>query len=308
MTFTELIDEYTDHLRAINRAATTIKVRASHLRRFRDYASGCGVDHPSRVTASIIHAYQRLLSRSVNARGNLNSPELCNRHLAALKGFFRYLKREDHTAHDPAAEIEYATQPKRLPSAILTPRQVRKILRRPDTRTVLGFRDRTILEVFYSTAIRRRELIRITIDDVNLEAGLLTIRQGKGMKDRVVPLGKIACRYIETYLNGIRPDLVHPDRQTRALFLSRIGRRMDPSTVKHLVAKHARAAGIKARVTPHVFRHSCATHMLQNRANIRHIQELLGHNQLTTTQKYVRVTITDLQEAHRRHHPREKDR
>lgn len=285
-----------------------MKVKRRYLQLFMDFAHEHNADHPNQVTASLIREYQRELAGSINAKGNPVSPDLSNRHLAALKGFFRYVKREGHTMHDPTDEIEYAAQAKRLPRAILTTKEIKKMLRQPDTQTVLGFRDRTMLEVLYSTGIRNKELRQLTIEDVNLEAGLIVIREGKGKKDRVVPVGKIAARYLETYINGIRPELIRSDPTTRTLFLSLVGCQMDPKTLSHMITKYAKRAGLKTRVTPHTFRHTCATHMIRNRANIRHVQELLGHNQLTTTQQYVRVTITDLQEAHRRHHPREKDK
>ena len=308
MNAAELIGDYIEYLQSLNRAAATLKVKARRLREFLKYAQGEGAEHVADVTGSIIFAFQKHLACSKDGRGNLHSVSARNKYVTVIKGFFLYLKHEGYVAHNPADAVEYAGEPKRLPRAILTRREVKKILRQPDTNTVLGFRDRTILEVLYTTGIRRQELLQLSIEDVDLDSGLIVIREGKGMKDRVVPVGKIAARYLETYINGIRPELARPDPLTRVLFLSRVGRQMDPSTVKHLVHKHATAAGIKHKVTPHTFRHSCATHMIRNRANIRHVQELLGHSQLTTTQQYVRVTITDLQEAHRRHHPREKDK
>jgi integrase/recombinase XerD len=285
-----------------------MQVKAKRLRDFMKYAQGKGVEHVADVTGSIIFAFQKHLACSNDARGNLNSVNGRNKYVTVVKGFFRHLKHEGYIAHNPADDVEYAREAKKLPRAILTTKEVKKLLRQPDTQSVLGFRDRTILEVFYTTGIRRQELLQLTIEDIDLDSGLIVIREGKGKKDRVVPVGKIACRYLESYINGIRPELARPDPGSRVLFLSRVGRQMDPSTVKHLISKYAKAAGIPHSVTPHTFRHTCATHMIRNRANIRHVQELLGHNQLTTTQQYVRVTITDLQEAHKRHHPREKDK
>ena len=308
MNFNELIDDYIEYLQSLNRAPATMKIKARRLRDFMKYAQGKGIEHVADVTGSIIFAFQKHLACSKDARGNINSVNARNKYVAVIKGFFRQLKHEGYLAHNPADDVEYAREAQKLPRAILTRKEVKKMLRQPDTHTVLGFRDRTILEVLYTTGIRRLELLQLTIEDVDLDSGLIMIREGKFKKDRVVPVGKIACRYLESYINGIRPELTRSDPSIRTLFLSRIGRQMDPSTVKHLVNKYAKAAGIPHRVTPHTFRHTCATHMIRNRANIRHVQELLGHSQLTTTQMYVRVTITDLQEAHRRHHPREKDK
>lgn len=311
MTFLELIDAYVQHLRTLNASPRSIKVQRSRLIRFMEHMEGKGLYHPSEATSSFLREYQGLLASGTNARGNVNGPDLCNNHVSVIKCFFRYLKREDCLAYNPADELEYARTPKRLPKAILTTQEVKRLLGKPDVNTPLGFRDRTIIEVLYSTGIRSQELRNLTIEDVNLESGLLMIREGKGKKDRVVPLGRIAAKYLETYINGIRPQFMRTlkgESATRTLFLSLAGGSPDPKTLQKMLNKYTRRARLKIRVTPHVFRHSCATHMIRNRAGIRHVQELLGHCQLTTTQQYVRVTITDLKEAHNKFHPREKDR
>ena len=142
--------------------------------------------------------------------------------------------------------------------------------------------------------------------DVNLEEELLRINEGKGGKDRVVPLSRIACAMLESYVNAVRPQLMH-GRTSDHLFLSSWGRPLHRRTLGGLVRKHAQLAGLKKRVTCHVWRHTCATHLLKNNANLRHVQALLGHESLATTERYLRLTITDLKEAHRRFHPREKD-
>jgi site-specific recombinase XerD len=140
----------------------------------------------------------------------------------------------------------------------------------------------------------------------------MSIRQGKGGKDRVVPLGKIAVKFLETYINGIRPTLLqmgrlHDAPTVKALFISSMGRRLSQNALAARLDQYRRAAGLSQPVTPHTFRHTCATHMIRNRANIRHVQEMLGHVNLNTTQQYLHLTITDLKEAHHRFHPREKD-
>ena len=235
------------------------------------------------------------------ARGVINQ----NGILAAVKSFCRFLKAEGYLANNPAEGIEYARQPASLPRNVLTPEEAKRIIESVDTTTVLGYRDRTILEVLYVTGIRNEELRNLTMADVNLEEGLLRVNHGKGDKDRLTPLGQIASQCLETYLKGIRPELLGLRRCDR-LFLSYRGHPIDAHSVGDLVKRHARLAKIKKHVTPHVWRHTCATHLVKNQANLRHVQDLLGHGSLATTQRYLRLTITDLKEAHARFHPREQ--
>jgi integrase/recombinase XerD len=159
--------------------------------------------------------------------------------------------------------------------------------------------------VLYASGIRSQELLRLTLDDANLSEEVLRINGGKGAKDRVVPLSTMAVRMLETYIKGVRSELLHGEK-TDLLFTSWRGRPLHRYNLGKIVAVHARRAGLTKRVTPHVWRHTCATHMLKNNANLRYVQELLGHRSLATTEKYLRVTISDLKEAHRKFHPREK--
>lgn len=306
----ELVEKYREHLCAIHRAAKTIHTQVARSRRFMAFAGSRGARHPADVTTAAILDYQKHLAGELNAYGRANSVSVQNQCLAAVAGFFGYLRQAEYIAHDPARDIEYARTPKRLPKGILTLAETRKLLQQPDVNTVIGYRDRVILEVLYSTGIRRNEFLGLTLDDVDLEAGFLMIRQGKGGKDRVVPLGRIAAKYLETYVRGIRPELAGrgDEPATRALVVSERGRVMGRNTLAELLEKYAKRAGLKIRVTPHTFRHTCATHMIRNRAGIRHVQEMLGHSNLNSTQKYLQLTITDLKEAHSRFHPREKVR
>ena len=311
MTTDELVEKYREHLVALHRAAKTIHIRVVRSHKFMTFAESRGVRHAASVTAGTILDYQKHLADELNAYGRANTVSVQNQCLSAVAGFLGYLRLAGYIAHDPARDLEYARTPKRLPKAILTQNEIKKLLRQPDINTAIGYRDRMILEVLYSTGIRRNELLSLTLDDMDLDAGFLMIRQGKGSKDRVVPLGRIAAKYLDTYVRGIRPELVKPrgkDPATRALIVSLRGRVMGRNTLAGLLDKYADRARLKIRVTPHTFRHTCATHMIRNRAGIRHVQELLGHASLDSTQKYLQLTITDLKEAHARFHPREKDR
>jgi integrase/recombinase XerD len=235
-----------------------------------------------------------------HARGVVNQ----NLVLATVKSFCRFLKNEGYIHADPAEAVEYAREPRSLPRNVLTPKEANRIIDLIDTTTALGYRDRAILEVFYATGIRRTELRNLIIADVNLEEELLRVNSGKGGHDRVVPLSRVACKFLETYIKGVRPQLVG-GKTTDKLFVSMRGNPIDAHTVGDVVKKYARLANVKKHVTPHVWRHTCATHLVKNEANLRHVQDILGHRSLSTTERYLRLTITDLKEAHRKFHPRE---
>ena len=170
-----------------------------------------------------------------------------------------------------------------------------------------GYRDRVILEVLYSSGIRREETAHLRLDDVDTEHGFLIVREGKNRKDRAVPIGASVCALLQTYIIGVRKDWPGADRD-RHLFLNRFGQGMGPNAVWHVVHKYAQAANIDRAVSTHTFPHSCATHMLPAGAPNRHLQEMLGHASIETTQIYTRVTITDLKAVRRRFHPRERSR
>ena len=273
-----------------------------HLRRF---LAGKGIEEVEAMTSTTLTEYQRWLFYLPTKQDGARGVGTQNKILVPAKGLFRFLKAEGILMRDPACDLEYGREPRRLPRNVLTPKEAEKILKSIDTGNSRGYRARTILEVFYATGIRRNELIGLRLGDVNLEEGLLRINSGKGGHDRVVPLGSVAARYLETYIKGIRPQWVKNPRLDH-LFLSTVGKPLERSALNHLVKLHARKAGVQKHVTCHVWRHTCATHLVQNRANLRHVQEMLGHRSLATTEHYLHLTIADLKEAHRKFHPREK--
>lgn len=312
MDLPELIDSYAKHLAALNRAPKTIRQYVQWVERFFSFAAAIGVKTPADVTSAHLLAYQKHLADLVNRKGRISSVKVQNHHMIGIVLFLRYLCAEGILAHNPAQHVQYAKVPEQLPRDILSTAEIKKMLRAADVHTVMGYRDRAIMEVFYSTGIRKQELLNLTVDDVNLESGILMVRHGKGGKDRVVPLGRIAAKVLETYINGIRPTLLQIatlDRRSRqkALFLSLRGGPLSKNALAERIEHYRRVADIGHAVSPHTFRHSCATHMIRNRANIRHVQEMLGHVNLNTTQQYLHLTITDLKEAHHKFHPREKD-
>jgi integrase/recombinase XerD len=223
--------------------------------------------------------------------------------LTALKSFFRFLYQNGYLLHDPSSSLEYHLKERRLPRTILTPREAFRLIESARDRSPAGVRDRAVLETFYAIGIRVSELANLTVTDVDTEERLLRIVLGKGRKDRNVPLTAAAAEAIAVYLERGRPQLAGA-RLAPYLFLADKGGRLQRAVVARIVRRYATRARIKKRVTSHTFRHSVATHLLQGHADIRHIQMLLGHGSLQTTQRYTRVEISDLKKVIARAHPR----
>ena len=306
-SFSDFLEKYQQHLLILNYAERTIEGHVFYLNRFFAWLEARGITEITAVTKSHVQDYQAHLYEQINRNGDPIGPSCQNHVLGIVKSFFRFLRENDYLASDPSRDVTYAKVPKRLPRSILSGSEAKKVIHAPNTKTALGYRDRTILEVLYSTGVRRKELVSLTLQDVDYQDGFVRVNNGKGSKDRVVPIGKIACRYIENYIKQVRPMLVK-DPHENHLFLSMRGTRPSFSAIEEIIKKHTRKAKIKKTVSPHTFRHTCATHMLRNKANIRHLQELLGHASLESTQVYAHVSITDLKEVHSKCHPREKDR
>jgi integrase/recombinase XerD len=307
ITMQNLFEKYRQHLIILNYSPRTIHGRLLYLNRFLTHLAELNITRITAVTKEIISDYQTHLFEEINSRGEPNCVCTQNSVLGIVKSFFSFLAENDYIVADPAKKISYAKEPKKLPRSILTGPEAKKVLHAPDTKTVLGYRDRTILEILYSSGIRKEELLNVLITDVDYTEGIIRINGGKGKKDRVVPIGKIACRYIENYVKAIRP-LLTQDLHNNYLFISMRGNRLSKNMIWEIVKSYTRKARIKKNISPHTFRHTCATLMLRNKANIRHIQELLGHSSLDSTQVYSHVSITDLKEVHSKCHPREKDK
>lgn len=305
--FKKYIDEYAQSLKVRNMAKRTINGIVWRLDKFIMYLAKNRITHIDAINKETIRSYQIELYQTINTRGRQNCVSYQNGMLSAVKQFMRFLHERDYIVSDPAKDVQYAKQPKSLPRGVLTPSEARKIIHAPDTKTVIGYRDRTILEVLYSSGIRKEEVNSLTLKDVDYNDGFLRIDEGKGNKDRIVPIGRICCRYLENYIKSVRPELIK-DPYNNHLFLSLRGNRLSKNMVWELVKKYAKKARIRKNVHPHTFRHTCATTMLKNKADLNSIRKILGHTSLNTTQIYTHLNITDLKEVHKRCHPREQDK
>jgi integrase/recombinase XerD len=250
-----------------------------------------------------LSAYQSDLLAARKKDGRPYSTSHQMREVTVLKGLYGFLHRRGYLLTNPAGLLEYPHVERRLPRSILSKEEARKLVEAPDTSTPLGLRDRAILETLYSTGIRAGELASLKLDDVDTEERLLRVVLGKGRKDRNVPLTRPAAEAIEAYLIHGRPRMQRA-KQSALLFVARRGGRMHDDTMNTLIGSWTKKAGIEKHVTCHTLRHSAATHLLKGGADIRHIQKLLGHASLQTTERYTHVEISDLKEVLQRAHPR----
>lgn len=226
--------------------------------------------------------------------------------LAAVRKFFSWLLSEQQIAYNPASTLQLPKQPHRLPRGVLTKTEARRLIETTPVMKPRDIRDRTILEVLYATGIRRAELIALMIYDADLQTATLRIEHGKGNTTRIVPLTQSAIAALKLYLEEARGLFAREAGQVRLFVSTRSGGPLDDDDIVRIVRKAATRAGIKKHVTPHTLRHTCATHLLKGRADIRQIQKLLGHRRLSSTEVYTRVELSDLHEVIARCHPREK--
>ncbi len=296
--------QYLRHLKTLGRSEYTIRQAKYDLRSFVKYLAEECVYDVEQLTGAVLEEYQQDLAFRFTTKGSPLSRRTQSKTLSMVRGFTRFLKQKDYLVSDPGERLKLPKTPRTLPKLILTSDEIKCLMDAPDKRTEQGFRNRVMLEIFYDTAIRRLELSNIRITDLDLEAGYIRIN-GKGDKERVVPMSQRVCDLVRSYVISIRPSFLHGN-DPGYLILNRWGRKMDPAGIWAVIKRCACLAGIRKNVTPHTFRHTCATHMLRNGAPIRHIQEMLGHESLTSTQVYTRVTINELKAIHAKYHPGEK--
>ena len=281
-------------------SAMTVKARRIELGYFIDWCEERSIRRPDEVTRGILERYrQHIFQYRRKTDGAPLSHQTQAKRLISVRAFFQWLARQHHLLYNPASELELPRQQQRLPRHILSVAEVEQVLNACDTQDPLGLRDRAMLETLYSTGMRRAELTNLRADDLDLNRGTVFVRQGKGAKDRVVPIGERACRWIERYLFQVRPDLVDVD-DDGTLFLAKHGEGMQAKQLSVIVRNAIGRANLERfqdthpNAACHLLRHACATHMLENGADTRYIQALLGHADLSTTEVYTRVSIQQL--------------
>jgi integrase/recombinase XerD len=276
----------------------------AYVQAFADWLSKRGVDLAQARAADVL-AYQSHLYAVRKRDGRPYTIGTQINRLAAVQSLYRFLYKRGYVLHDPAASLEMPRREKRLPRVIMTQAEARRIIETPERKTPQGLRDRAILETLYATGVRVSELGRLVVDDVDTEERILRVVLGKGRKYRNVPLTRPAAEAIEHYLVRGRPRLLGRVR-TGHLFLGKQGVPLNRRALNVIVRARAAEAKVKKHVTCHTFRHTVATHLLRRRADIRHIQALLGHASLSATERYTRVEVSDLKRVIERAHPRGK--
>ncbi len=292
----ELVDEFLNYL-SVERglAENTISAYRRDLNKYVDYLKRIHINSVENSTRN------EIISFLTTQKDKNLSPNTISRNLAAIKVFYRYLLRERYIKDDPTSVLESPKLWRRLPE-VLNIKEIERLLNKIDTSSSQGVRDRACLELMYATGMRVSEVVGLNLDDLNLDVGFVRCR-GKGGKERIVPLGREASKWVSRYLKNVRPKLCKPNSKP-FLFLTRRGNKMPRQTVWKTVTRCAIRAKIKKGISPHTLRHSFATHLLQRGADLRVIQEMLGHADISTTQTYTHIDKERLKAIHHKYHPR----
>ena len=296
-----IIAEFKNQLTARGYASSTIENYRKNLDMFRRYLAERDINDLRKLNHQMILDYQVMLMNQPNAM------ETKAIRIRAVKRLFEYLVETHKLLINPTEGIVETSRKYRKIGPVLTVDEVRRLFAQPNLSLRIQIRDRAIMEALYSTGIRLDELLNLEVYHADLQDKVLYIRKGKGRRQRVVPLGKNALRYLREYLVKIRPRYAKKNPKARNLFLSIEGLALTPASVRGLLRKYRHAAGIKKPVSPHTFRRTCATHMLQQGADVRYIQKLLGHRYLSTTQRYIKIMPLDVKKTHNKTHPNTTD-
>jgi integrase/recombinase XerD len=295
--------DFLDHIEVRHYSPRTVSGFRDSLAMFVIWCEERGVTRPAEVTRPVLERYQRHLFWRRKRDGMPLSNQTQYGRIVPVRGLFRFLVRHNRILANPAADLELPKVDQRLPRAVLSVAEAERVLALPDVTTAgFGVRDRAILEVLYSTGVRRAELIALTVWDLDGERGVMTVRRGKGRKDRIIPIGSRAAAWVARYSHEVRPRLVvEPD--SGFLFLTKEGLDLTPDHLSGLVTRYVDKADLGKRGSCHLFRHTMATLMLEHGADLRYIQQMLGHADIATTTIYTQVAIGALKAIHDATHP-----
>jgi len=297
-----LVSRYLEYLRIKNFSEATIYGQGKSLRYFRTFCEEIGITQARQVTRAVVVNYQSYLYHYRKQNDKPLSVGTQQHWLLSVVSLFGYLTREGLVLYNPASDIEMPRKEFRLPRAILSKAEVEIVMNIPDITTAEGLRDRAALEVLYSTGIRRAELCNLNIGDVDVSRGLVRIEQGKGKKDRYVPIGERALLWLDKYLLEARPRFCPPMHE-QAVIVSATGERFTPSGFGTRITIIMKNAQLGKSGSCHLFRHTFATLLLENGCDIRYVQAMLGHSSLEATQIYTHVSVRQLKQMHNQYHP-----
>lgn len=297
-----LMQEHLNALRVRNYSEHTVKNRLVHIGFFIVWAKERGLSDPLEITRPVLERYQRYLFHYRKKDGEPLSFRSQHSRLVPLRVWFKWMTRQNHILHNPASEIELPRMGRTLPKNILSIPEVELVMTQPDLADPIGLRDRAIMETIYATGLRRLEIINLKLFDLQFDRGLMQVRQGKGKKDRYVPIGERAIAWLDKYVREARPQIaIEPDDLT--VFLTANGEPFSRDHLTWTVRVHIVNAKIGKVGACHLLRHTMATHMHENGADIRHIQVILGHEDIKTTQIYTHVALRALQKIYAATHP-----
>lgn len=306
VTLQDNVGELFTRYRSLQSSPHTLTRLKSALRLFLDYLSEYHrIITADALTIEHIHAFQAHLSQRLTKHGLPLRPATINTIIKAARVFLDLLYEYAYTHRSLARHLAYIQEPQLLPKSVLNHAQVRQLIRKIDTGTPVGIRDRAAIELLYSSGIRVGELEGLTLTDLDLEHGVARVI-GKGRKERFVPIGKTALKWLTSYIRGVRPYLTRGN-ETSAVFLTDHGHPMPQHVMRQRVHEYAASLDVDAPVTPHTFRRSCTSEMIKSNANLYHVKQLLGHKSFETLNHYAKLDITDLQKTHARCHPRERE-
>jgi integrase/recombinase XerD len=301
-SFARLVVDWMDWMGAHGYSPRTIENRARMLAHLVTWLDERGVTRPVDVTRPMLDRYQRWLFHYRKTTGDPLTFRSQSQRLLPVRAFFKWAARHHHLIHNPASELELPKVEKRLPRPALTAGEAELVLSQPDLSTAAGVRDRAMLEVLYSTGIRRIELAGLAVFDIDHDRHTLLVRQGKGRKDRLIPIGERALAWIDRYHTEARPRwATEPDNGV--LFLTANGDQFSLDRLTQLARHYVQASGVNKQGACHLFRHTLATLMLEGGADLRYVQQMLGHADISTTQIYTQVSIRHLQAIHTATHP-----
>lgn len=305
-TNNKLLFQFTENLRIRGRSEGTIKAYTMQIRHFLEQQKPSDL---KAITSTDMESWVASLFDHTKEDGNGYTTGTICLKVRSLKRFFEFLESSNIIFINPMEEIKEPKQDKTIPRDILSKPEITKLLDQPNLSTRTGIRDRTVLELFYSTGIRLQELCKLSIFDIDLQGKMVRINQGKGRKDRVVPMGKHAVRFLREYITKIRPKFSKKNRKSRVLFLSRLATPLSNQVVGLMIRNCAKSAGLtNKKVSAHTFRHTFASVLVKNGADVVAVQKMLGHADLSTTQGYIRTLGVNLKKIHSKSHPREKDK
>ncbi len=300
-----LIQEYLTWLSVTNHSPATVRNRKASLKRLVNWTDLNGIDGPTALTREVLELFQVTLYQARRRDGQPLGWGTQAEHLGAIRGFLSWCMDRSLVSANPAERLVLPRRPTLLPRGVLDAVKMESVLRRPDRSRPLGLRDRAMLELFYSTGLRRAEVANLRLADVDLPRRLVFVRSGKGQRDRVVPIGRRAIRWVRRYVSRVRPLLAAvPD--SGLLFLNLRGRGLALNRLSERVHGYLAAAGVPGAGSCHLLRHTMATLLLEGGADIRDVQEILGHTNLSTTARYTHIAIGRLQAVHARAHPAER--